>query len=102
MNLVVKRFTLRYRGTDYPQGTILQNVPDAEGADIIRIADGDVEEVKAVEVTLSGRAAPAPADEKAGSVAEAQAPAEAKLKEEEPAGLPPVNPQKTVVREKKR
>lgn len=44
MNILVKRFTLRYNGKDYQAGTILQ-VSEEEGREILSIADGEAEEV---------------------------------------------------------
>lgn len=46
MNLIIKRFTLRYNGKDYKAGTILTGLSEEEGKEIIKVADGDVEAVQ--------------------------------------------------------
>lgn len=76
MDLLVKRYTLRHNGKDYGPGTLLKGIPDDEAAEIIRIADGDVEALQA-EVDADG------ADQAANEK-----------------GLPPVDPKATVGRKK--
>lgn len=46
MDLIIKRFTLRYNGKDYKAGTILTGLSEEEGKEIIKVADGDVEAVQ--------------------------------------------------------
>lgn len=77
MDLIVKRYTLRHNGIDYVPGTLLKNIPDDEAAEIIRVADGDVEALKTE------------------AVAEESTPSANTDK-----GLPPVDPKATVGRKK--
>lgn len=46
MDLIIKRFTLRYNGKDYKAGTVLTGLSEEEGKEIIKVADGDVEAVQ--------------------------------------------------------
>ena len=76
MDLIVKRYTLRHNGIDYAPGTLLKNIPDDEAAEIIRVADGDVEALKT------------------------EAVAEESTPSADTKGLPPVDPKATVGRKK--
>nr|DAT91023.1 MAG TPA: hypothetical protein [Caudoviricetes sp.] len=50
MNLLVKRFTLQYKGVEYKESTLMTDVPEKDAEEIIRVSDGDVIEVKSVSV----------------------------------------------------
>ena len=82
MNLLVKRFTLQYKGVEYKEGTLMTDVPEKDAEEIIRVSDGDVIEVKSVSVKNN----------------EDDVQTET---EEAPAGMTAIDPRKTVGKKRK-
>lgn len=93
MNILIKRFPLRYNGKDYTAGTIL-TLPSEEGHEILRIADGEVEEIDINNVAHVEAKMPVTEEaEKADSGEEKTS--------EESLTLPPVDPRRNFGKRKK-